>query len=68
MQINSKLSKNKAFELILFESGWTCVFDLTASWTFGRKHDHAGLMLCFVLLGYKILEFNFYDVRHAIDD
>ncbi len=68
MNISMKVSENKAFELILFESGWSCLFDLAASWTFGRKHDHPGLMFCLVIFGLKILEFNFYDVRHAIDD
>ncbi len=68
MMISKKISNNKAFELIVFESGWACVFDLITNWTVGRKHDHAGFMFCFILVGYKILEFNFYDIRHAEDD
>jgi len=68
MLLSKKVSKNKAFELIVFESGWDCVVDLTINWTLGRHRDHAGFTFCLVIFGYKILEFNFYDVRHAIDD
>lgn len=68
MMISKLVSTNKAFELILFEQGWNCVFDLMLSWNIGRKHDHAGFRSCFILFSYKILEFNFYDIRHAEGD
>lgn len=68
MLIAKRVFKNKAFELIVFDSGWDCVFDLMTNLVLGRKHDHPGFFFCVILFGYKILEFNFYDIRHSAED
>lgn len=67
MMFSKRLTTNKAVELTLFEKAWSCVVDLKIDWTIGRTHDHAGFLLCFVIFGYKIIEFNFYDTRHGVD-
>lgn len=65
---SKRITRFKAVELTMFVDGWSCIIDFNFSWTIGRKHDHAGFMLCFVLFGYKIIDFGFYDTRHSIGE
>ena len=69
MMWHGKVSENKAYELILFSSGWSCIIDAALSWTTKKSgQDHWGFAFCLVLFGIKIIEFNLYDVRHNEDD
>jgi hypothetical protein len=68
MMYVKQVSRNKAIEMIALASGWPCIFDLTTDWTTKSSgQDHWGFKFCFVLFGIKVLEFNFYDIRHNDD-
>ena len=62
---SGKVTKHKAVELIFFTKAWPCIIDVSLNWTVGRQQDHAGLLFYLILFGYKIIEFHFYDTRHA---
>ena len=60
-----KVTKHKAVELTFFTEAWSCIIDVSLSLTVGKEQDHAGLLFCLILFGYKIVEFHFYDTRHT---
>jgi len=65
MDFHSRLTDNKAVELLLFTKAWPTIIDFGFSITTKRSgQDHWGLQFCLVVLGWKLIEFNFYDVRH----
>lgn len=61
-----KISKNKALDISFFEKSYTTRFDIF--WNYrGKGFDHPGFGFYLTLFNCTIIEFDFYDVRHAED-
>jgi len=65
MYYNTNITKHKCLEVILLERAWNCIFDIGIELTYGNKHDYAGLYSYFIIFGFKIIEFNLYNVNYS---
>lgn len=64
--MNSRISKNKALEIIVWEKGWRCVLDFNIEWTTkSSRRDHWGVTLYLVVFGQKLFDFRLYDIRRS---
>ena len=69
MFIHGAITKNKYYELLIFEKSFPTIFDFSISLSHKDSlKDHWGFYSYFIIGRLKLLEFNIYDIRHQEGD